>query len=130
VIGSAIVFPRSFSLWLDVHPGGPILMISLLARWRQPRFKADVAHVRIKVYTREQCCCCHKALDLLKAYQRRLRFAIEAVDIDGDPDLRERFNTEVPVVEVNGKVRFKGVVNPVLFERLMQAESRESSQTA
>ena len=99
-------------------------MISLLARWRRPRFKADVAHLRIKVYTREQCGCCHKALDLLKDYQRRLRFSIEEIDIDGDPVLRERFNTEVPVVEVDGKVRFKGVVNPILLERLFEAESR------
>ena len=31
----------------------------------------------------------------------------------------------VPVVAVDGKVRFKGVVNPVLLERLLLAESRE-----
>lgn len=102
-------------------------MISLLARWWPPRFKADVGQLRIKVYTREQCSCCHKALDLLKGYQRRLRFSIEEIDIDGDPILRERFNTDVPVVEVDGKVRFKGVVNPVLLERLFEAESRGSS---
>ncbi|WP_406699980.1 glutaredoxin family protein [Singulisphaera sp. Ch08] len=102
-------------------------MISLLARWRRPRFEANVAHLQIRLYTREQCGCCHKALDLLKDYQRRLRFSIEEVDIDGDPALRERFNTEVPVVEVDGKVRFKGVINPVLLERLLAAESRGNS---
>ncbi len=99
-------------------------MISLLSRWLRPRFKPDVAHLQIKVYTREQCCCCHKAFDLLKEYQRQLGFSIEAIDIDEDPVLRERFNTEVPVVEVDGKVRFKGVVNPVLLERLLEAEGR------
>ncbi|SIN84310.1 Glutaredoxin [Singulisphaera sp. GP187] len=101
-------------------------MLSLLARWRRPRFRPNVAHLRIRLYTRDQCGCCHKALDLLKDYQRRLQFALEAVDIDGDPALRERFNIEVPVVEVDGKVRFKGVINPVLFERLLEAESRGS----
>jgi glutaredoxin len=125
--GIVVAVPRPW-LRLDVHQGGPIPMISLLSRWRQPRFKADVAHLRIKVYTRGQCGCCHKALDLLKGYQRRLRFAVEEIDIDGDPVLRERYNTTVPVVEVNGKVRFKGAINRVLFERLLLAESREGSR--
>ena len=99
-------------------------MMSLLARLRRPRFKADVAHLRITVYTRRECCCCHKALDLLTEYQRRLGFAIETRDIDDDPELRARYDTSVPVVSVGGKVRFKGVVNPVLLERLLLAESR------
>lgn len=99
-------------------------MLSLLSRWRRPRFKADVAHLRITVYTRAQCGCCHKAIDLLKSYQRDLGFTIETIDVDADPELRERFNTEVPVVAVDGKIRFKGVVDPVLLERLLQGESR------
>ena len=47
------------------------------------------------------------------------------VDIDADPDLRARYDTTVPVVAIDGKVRFKGVVNRVLLERLLWAESRE-----
>ena len=46
------------------------------------------------------------------------------VDIDSDPSSPSEYNTTVPVVAVDGKVRFKGVVNPVLFERLLVAESR------
>jgi hypothetical protein len=30
----------------------------------------------------------------------------------------------VPVVTVNGKVRFRGVVNPHLLKRLLRAEAR------
>jgi glutaredoxin len=81
----------------------------------------------LTVYTRAQCCCCHKALDLLKDYQARFGFAIEEVDIDGDPDLVARYNTEVPVVAVNGKVRFRGVVKPALLDRLLLAESQNPS---
>ena len=40
------------------------------------------------------------------------------------PTLVAKFDTEVPVVAVNGKVRFRGVVNPVLLERLLLAESQ------
>jgi glutaredoxin len=97
-------------------------MTFLLSRLMRPRRRA--AHVQVTVYTRAQCCCCHKAIDLLKDYQRRHGFRIEEVDIDTDPELRRRYDTTVPVVAVDGKVRFKGVVNPVLFERLLLAESR------
>ena len=99
-------------------------MISLLSRWVRPRSRWNVAHLRFTVYSRESCCCCHKAIDLLKDYQRRFGFAIEEVDIDADPALRARFDTMVPVVAVGGKVRFKGVVNTVLLDRLLEAESQ------
>jgi glutaredoxin len=94
----------------------------LLSRLFSPRLKAD--HLTFTVYTRAQCCCCHKALDILEEYRKRHHFTIETVDIDTDPDLVARYNTEVPVVAVNGKVRFRGVVNPALLERLLVAESR------
>ncbi len=49
---------------------------------------------------------------MLKDAQERFGFAIEEVDIDGDPDLVAQFDTTVPVVALNGKVRFRGVVKP------------------
>jgi glutaredoxin len=99
-------------------------MLSLLSRWTRPRLKLDVAHLEVTVYTRADCGCCHKALNLLKDYRRRHRFTIREVDIDADPELARRYDTTVPVVAVGGKVRFRGMVNPVLFERLLVAESR------
>jgi glutaredoxin len=100
-------------------------MTSLLTRlWRRP-LRAD--NLTFTVYTRAQCCCCHKALDVLKGAQQRHGFAIEEVDIDGDPNLVALYDTEVPVVALNGKVRFRGVVNPALLERLVVAESTARS---
>ncbi|MGO9467370.1 MAG: glutaredoxin family protein [Isosphaeraceae bacterium] len=78
--------------------------------------------INVTLYTRAQCCCCHKALDVLKDAQRRHGFSIEEIDIDGDPALTARYDTLVPVVAVNGKVRFRGVVNPALLERLLRSE--------
>lgn len=98
-------------------------MTSLLSRWMRPRLR--LPHLQVTVYTRQDCCCCHKALDLLRDYQRRYRFAIEEIDIDADPELVAQHGTSVPVVAMDGKVRFRGVVNPVLFERLLVAQSRE-----
>lgn len=96
-------------------------MTSLLTRlWRRP---PRAEHLTFTVYTRAQCCCCHKALDVLKNAQERLGFAIEEVDVDNDPNLIAQFDTDVPVVALNGKVRFRGVVNPMLLDRLLQSES-------
>ena len=64
-----------------------------------------------------------KAVDVLKDAQSRYGFAIEEVDIDGDPNLVAQFDTEVPVVALNGKVRFRGVVKPALLDRLLLAET-------
>lgn len=97
-------------------------MTSLFSRIFRPRARAE--HLTFTVYTRAQCCCCHKALDLLKDYQRRYGYQIAEVDIDADPALVAKYNTKVPVVAVNGKVRFRGVVNPALLERLLAAESQ------
>jgi glutaredoxin len=98
-------------------------MTSLLNRLLRRSPRAE--HLTFTVYTRAQCCCCHKALDLLRDYQKQFRFAIEEVDIDGDPELVARYDTEVPVVAIHGKVRFRGVVNRALLDRLLLAESRK-----
>ena len=103
-------------------------MTSLLTRLLRRSPGTD--HLTFTVYTRAQCCCCHKALDLLRDYQRQFRFAIEEVDIDGDPALVASYDTEVPVVAVNGKVRFRGVVNRALLDRLLLAESRNRPSPA
>ena len=97
-------------------------MTSLLARIFRPRPRCE--HLSFNVYTRAQCCCCHKALDLLKDFQRSHGFQIIEVDIDADPELTAKYGSEVPVVAVNGKVRFRGVVNPALLDRMLATEGQ------
>ena len=95
-------------------------MTTLISRLIRRRTGARA--LRFTVYTRRECCCCHKAIDLLKVYQRKHGFAVEEVDVDLDPELAAQHGNWVPVVAVGGKVRFRGVVNPVLLERLLAAE--------
>jgi glutaredoxin len=102
-------------------------MTTLLSRILRPRRRTS--HLKFTVYTRAQCCCCHKALELLKDYQKCHGFSIEEVDIDADPELRARYNTEVPVVAIQDKVRFRGVVNRALLERLLSAEMRSAGRS-
>ena len=70
-------------------------------------------------YTRAGCHLCEEAMDVLLRHARWLP-VIEEVDIDGDPHLVERFGTSVPVVEIDGRVRFRCRVSEVLLRRLIE----------
>jgi len=67
------------------------------------------------LYTRIGCHLCDDALALL----RRHGLAPREIDIDADPELRAKFNECVPVVEINGRVRFRGIVDERLLRRLL-----------
>lgn len=97
-------------------------MTTLLDRLVRRRPRAS--HLSFTVYSREDCDCCRRAMEVIEPQRRRHRFTVEVVDVDADPELAARHGDWVPVVAVDGRVRFKGKVNPVLLERLLAAESR------
>jgi glutaredoxin len=72
---------------------------------------------RVVLYTREGCHLCDDALALIERHGIRP----ECLDVDADPELRRRFNECVPVVEIDGKIRFRGRVDEVLLRRLLPA---------
>ena len=67
------------------------------------------------LYTRQDCHLCEEARQILE----RNGFLVESIDIDRDETLREQFDLCVPVVEIDGRVRFRGRVNEVLLRRLV-----------
>ena len=67
------------------------------------------------MFTRQNCHLCDEAYSLLT----RNGLLPEAIDIDSDPELQARFTDCVPVVEIDGKIRFRGIVNEVLLQRLL-----------
>jgi hypothetical protein len=75
------------------------------------------------LYSRTGCHLCDDACDRLRAAQRRYGFALRRTDIDRCPDLAAAYGSCVPVVQVNGKVRFRGGVAPRLLDRLLRAEA-------
>lgn len=74
------------------------------------------------LYTRDGCHLCDEAFDLLQNYAAYLPVTRE-VDIDLEPSLRQQWDTWVPVVEIDGKVRFKGRVSELLLRRLIEGNS-------
>ena len=73
------------------------------------------ATTRVVLYTRRDCHLCEVAKDTLMQHG----YLPEEVDIDEDPELRSRFDCCVPVVEIDGKIRFRGHVDKRLLRRLL-----------
>ena len=68
------------------------------------------------LYTRAGCHLCDEGLTLLERYGLRP----EIVDIDRDPKLVARYGDCVPVVEIDGRERFRGRIDPRLLRRLLR----------
>ena len=101
-------------------------MIAALRSWLRPGSQRRADHLRVTLYTRADCSCCEKAKGVLEPRRRKYGFAVEEVDIDADPALAEAYGTSVPVVAIDGKVRFRGKVEPALLDRLLEAEARKA----
>ncbi|MBI1900840.1 MAG: glutaredoxin family protein [Planctomycetia bacterium] len=72
------------------------------------------------LYTRQGCHLCDDAGEILQ------RYGLEPtlVDIDRDPELKQRYDCCVPVVVIDGQERFRGRVDEVLLRRLLRAGTR------
>ncbi len=68
------------------------------------------------LFTRKSCQLCDEAKEMLDMYG----FSIEEIDIDERPEWLEKFDSCVPVVEIDGKIRFRGQVNEILLLRLLR----------
>jgi glutaredoxin len=76
--------------------------------------------MQVVIYTRRACHLCEDAKALLVRHGLRP----QEVDIDQDAGLREQYDACVPVVVIDGKVRFRGRVDERLLRRLLKADGR------
>ncbi|MEE9326623.1 MAG: glutaredoxin family protein [Cocleimonas sp.] len=58
------------------------------------------------VYYRDGCHLCERVVASLFELQKELKYEIKPIDIDTDPELRDRYNVDVPVVTYQGEVLF------------------------
>ncbi len=75
----------------------------------------------IVVYSRRDCHLCEVAWDQLVQARQQHGFTLEKIDVDSHPELVQQYGECVPVVLVDGKVRFRGQVNLVLLRRLLRS---------
>lgn len=71
---------------------------------------------QVLLFTRQGCHLCEDADALLRQHG----LSPTQIDIDQNADLKQRYDTCVPVVVIDGKERFRGQVNPVLLSRLLK----------
>jgi glutaredoxin len=73
--------------------------------------------MEVILYTRRDCHLC----DVASAVLVENGLSPRKVDIDLDPELQRRYTNCVPVVEIEGVVRFRGRVNEVLLKRILDS---------
>ena len=113
------------SLWVAIGFGLTAAGWQIL--WGQPKpqvssWRPTIAGRRFRsarLYRGEGCHLCEEAAEILSEYQQWLP-KIEEIDIHSDPKLVERFQTCIPVIAFDGKVRFRGRIDESLLRRLIE----------
>jgi 4a-hydroxytetrahydrobiopterin dehydratase len=75
--------------------------------------------LHVTLYIRTPCPLCDKAKAAIEASGAPVR--VTEVDIDADPELRERYTNDVPVVSIGGWEAFRHRVDPAAFANCVQA---------
>ena len=69
----------------------------------------------VLVYSRKGCHLCDVVKEQLAELQPGRDFAWREIDIDAEPELRQKYNDEVPVVFIDGRKAFKYRLDPRRF---------------
>jgi glutaredoxin len=77
----------------------------------------------VVVYSRKGCHLCDVVKDTLIRLDGQADFQWREVDIDTDPELRQQYNDQVPVVFINGRKAFKYHMEEQMFLRAMAARA-------
>jgi predicted thioredoxin/glutaredoxin len=72
--------------------------------------------MRAVIYSRHGCHLCDQARQVLIDHG----LVPEVIDIEADSALKDRFDVWIPVVEIDGKIRFRGRIDPVLLRRMLR----------
>jgi len=78
----------------------------------------------VTVFTRPGCHLCDEAKVAIHASGCGDEFSLDEVNIDSDPELRERYNDDIPVIFINGVKVFKHRVDPSEFKRKLRRLAR------
>jgi len=80
------------------------------------------------VYYREGCHLCEQMTASLYEQQQQypqLNIKVKIIDIDDDPELREKYNVDVPVVMYQKEVIFYHFFDGEEFERILKTMASE-----
>ena len=80
----------------------------------------------IEIYTRDDCCLCDQAKEVIGPVAVEEGVDVTEVDISGDSSLVEKFGKEIPVVFVGGRKAFKFRVDPARLRDLIRRANRRA----
>ncbi|HXG95249.1 MAG TPA: glutaredoxin family protein [Blastocatellia bacterium] len=83
------------------------------------------AKTLVTIYSRPGCHLCEEAKASIQASARGDEIIIEEVNIDLDPELRERYRYDIPVIFINGVKAFKHRVDAREFRRKLRRLARD-----
>jgi glutaredoxin len=68
-----------------------------------------MSDVSVTVYTREDCHLCEQAIETIErvADDEGVAVALDLVDVDEDPDLRDEYGERVPYILIEGSPALK-----------------------
>lgn len=85
--------------------------------------------INVIMYSKEDCHLCDQALEYLDDLQSVVEHKLEVVDIDGKPDLQNKYGTFIPVIEV-GPYRLKSPFSPQDLEITLRAAAERKKNIA
>jgi glutaredoxin len=78
--------------------------------------------IELILYGRAGCELCHEMEILVEQEMARFEARLEKIDIDRNPELRQRFDVEVPVLFINGRKAFKYRFTPRELRKRLSRE--------
>ena len=83
-----------------------------------------MAKAIVTLYTRPGCHLCDEAKAAMRDSGCEDEYRLEEINIDEDPDLRDKYGYDIPVVYINGVKAFKHAVDPRQFRSKLRRLSR------
>lgn len=84
--------------------------------------------LEVTLYTRAGCHLCDEAKSQIAPMLAEFGARLREVNIDDDPELRERYNLDVPVIFLADRKIAKHRVDPKQFRRQLQEACRDSAR--
>lgn len=81
--------------------------------------------VDVILYTKENCQLCTEAEHILLLFEDRYSFRLEKRDIYSNDEWLEKYQLEIPVLEVNGKQLHYEEINIASVETLLQSAEKK-----
>ncbi len=116
---------KAIMVWaVTVSPMGILIYLLLVPIFAKlARQNQILKPIQIDIYSKSDCHLCEVAKEIIELQRVEFTLHIQSINIEGNPDLLEKYKTEVPVVFINGKKAFKFKVETAeLVEKLKIAK--------